>query len=144
MALLLAHSAVHRVIDGALRAEGLASLEVYDVLLALEEAPGHVMRMGDLADAVIYSPSGLTRLIDRMERSGLVARKACPGDRRAVHIALTSEGRKAREGTWPRYAALIQEHFGRFLSDEEARGVAGALAKVEGVPGLRRRCPSSK
>lgn len=142
-AVLVAHAAAHRAIDAALRAEGLPSLEVYDVLLALEDAPEQRMRMVDLAEAVIYSPSGLTRLIDRMEKQGLVARHACPRDRRAIHVALTPQGLAAREGAWPQYAKLIQKHFGQYLSDGEAQGVASALQKVIGGEKFRRRCPEA-
>jgi len=137
--LLLSHSAATRKIDAALRSEGLPSLEVYDVLLALEDAPERRMRMVDLAEAVIFSPSGLTRLIDRMEKSGLVERKACPGDRRAIHVQLTGAGLKKRETSWPRYAALIQEHFGRFLSDDAAKGVVRGLGQIELTA---RKCPA--
>lgn len=142
-ALLVAHAAAHRAIDAALRSEGLPSLEVYDVLLALEDAPQQRLRMVDLAEAVIYSPSGLTRLIDRMEKNGLVARHACPSDRRAIHVAITPEGLAAREGAWPRYSRLIQEHFGKYLTDGEARNVAESLHKVIGGEKFRRRCPDS-
>lgn len=136
--LLLSHSAATRKIDSALRSEGLPSLEVYDVLLALEDAPDRRMRMVDLADAVLFSPSGLTRLIDRMEKTGLVERKACPGDRRAILVQLTELGLKTRETSWPRYASLIQEHFGRFLTDEAANGVVRGLSQVERQS---RKCP---
>lgn len=138
--LLLSHSAATRKIDAALRSEGLPSLEVYDVLLALEDAPDRRMRMVDLAEAVIFSPSGLTRLIDRMEATGLVERRACPGDRRAIHVQITDKGLKAREGAWPAYSALIQEHFGRFLTDIQARNIAEGLSHVEVS---MRRCPES-
>lgn len=141
---MLAHSTATRTIDAALRAEGLPSLEVYDVLLALEDAPGRRMRMVDLAEAVVFSPSGLTRLIDRMEAAGLVSRQACPGDRRAVHIVLNPEGLKARESAWPRYAELIQTHFAQHLTLQEAAQIAEGLFKVVGGEKMRRRCPSTE
>lgn len=137
-ALLLSHSAATRKIDAAMRAEGWPSLEVYDVLLALEDAPERRMRMVDLAEAVVFSPSGLTRLIDRMEAAGFVKRVACPGDRRAIHVQITPKGLTTRERSWHRYSELIQEHFGRFLTDRDARNVAEGLRKVETS---RRGCP---
>lgn len=128
-ALLVAHATLTRKLDAALRHRGLPSLEVYDVLLALEDAPNRRMRMVDLAEAVVFSPSGLTRLIDRMQTAGLVERHACPSDRRAIHVAITERGLKTRAESWPAYAELVEEHFGCHLSDEEADGVGRALGR---------------
>ncbi|HRK21498.1 MAG TPA: MarR family transcriptional regulator [Fimbriimonadaceae bacterium] len=139
--LLLSHSATTRKIDAALRSEGLPSLEVYDVLLALEDAPERRMRMVDLAEAVVFSPSGLTRLIDRMVAQNFVERIACVHDRRAIYVHLTDAGLRARKQAWPRYAELIQEHFGQFLTDAEARDVAEGLSRVEVS---RRHCGSER
>lgn len=128
-ALLVAHATLTRKLDAALRQRGLPSLEVYDVLLALEDAPGRRMRMVDLAEAVVFSPSGLTRLIDRMQTAGLVERHACPNDRRAIHVGITECGLKTRAESWPAYAELVEEHFGCHLSNEEAECVGRALGR---------------
>ena len=73
------------------RAHGLP-LSSYDVLVNLESAPDRQMRMSELADAVLLSRSGLTRLVERLERDGLLARADCPGDARGSLAVLTDAG----------------------------------------------------
>src|SRR6476469_6888164 len=73
---LRAHAYVMARLEADLAADGQPPLAMYDVLVQLVEAPEHRLRMTDLADAVLLSRSGLTRLVDRLERSGLVSR--CP------------------------------------------------------------------
>lgn len=128
--MLVAHSRLTKAIDAVLQAEGLPSLEVYDVLLALEDAPDRRLTMSDLADAVVFSRSGLTRLVDRLEQQGLVERAAHPRDRRSLFAVLTKKGLKTREQSWPRYSQLIQEHFGQFVDDDEAAAMTSALKRA--------------
>ncbi|MBX3120391.1 MAG: MarR family transcriptional regulator [Fimbriimonadaceae bacterium] len=127
---LVAHSRLTKAIDAALLAEDLPSLEVYDVLLALEDAPDQRLTMSDLANAVVFSRSGLTRLVDRLEQQDLVRRCAHPRDRRSLYAVLTPTGLKKREESWPRYAELIHEHFGRFIPNEEAQAMRDALKRA--------------
>jgi DNA-binding MarR family transcriptional regulator len=82
---------VRRLEADLLRVHGL-SLGVYDVLVQLVEAPERRLRMTDLADAVLLSRSGLTRLVDRMVRDGYVRREPDPGDARGVWAVLTPAG----------------------------------------------------
>lgn len=136
-ALLLGHAYLTRKIDKALVSQGLVSLQVYDVLLALEDCPGRRMRMTDLAEAVVFDPSSVTRLIDRLEKQGLVRREAHPTDGRSTYAALTDNGLKERERTWPSYRALIHEHFGRFFTDSAASKMASSILEaVENNPRL--------
>ncbi|HRJ26250.1 MAG TPA: MarR family transcriptional regulator [Fimbriimonadaceae bacterium] len=144
---LITHALLTRIIDKALTDEGFVSLQVYDVLLALEDAPGQRLRMIDLAERMVFSPSGLTRLIDRLVEAGWVDREANLKDRRSVYAVLTPAGLAERERTWPRYRELIQEQFGQYLSDRAAKAVRDGLAKTtpqarqgEGSPA--RRTPS--
>ena len=84
-----------------------------------------------LADQeVLLSRSGLTRLVDRLERAGLLRREADPTDRRGSYAVLTDDGYDAVRRTWPRYARGIQEHFARHLQADEATPLAQALDRV--------------
>ncbi|MFZ4508116.1 MAG: MarR family winged helix-turn-helix transcriptional regulator [Fimbriimonas sp.] len=138
--LLVAHARLTRSIDATLQAEGFLSLDVYDVLLALEDSPDQRMRLCELAHRVIFSPSGLTRMLDRLEKAGWVRREAHPSDRRSLLAVLTAEGLAARERTWPRYRDLIQEHFGRHLSSEESAQMTVLFHRLLGAEATE--CPN--
>jgi DNA-binding MarR family transcriptional regulator len=87
-------------------------LASYDVLMQLAEAPGGRLRMNDLADRVLLSRSGLTRLIDRLQRDGLVAREACASDARGLFAVLTDLGRARLEEAAPTYLRGVRSQFG--------------------------------
>ena len=110
-AFLRAHSLMLRQIGEDLEQEGLPPLAWYDVLWALYEAPEGRLQNYELADAVLLSRSGLSRLVDRIAGAGLVRRSQCPGDRRGVHIELTDDGVETLGRMWPVYARGIAEHF---------------------------------
>jgi len=117
-------------IERALLGAGLPPLGWYDVLLELHAAPGCRLRMHELARAVVLSRSGLSRLVDRLEKAGLLRREPDPEDRRGAFAAITDEGRAMLRRMWPVYAGGIAEHFGGHLSDEEARLLTEALSRV--------------
>ena len=94
MALLRGHARVVPLVSDDLEAVCGISLAWYDVLFQLHCAPEQRWRMHELADAVLLSRSGLTRLVDRIEAAGLVARTGVPGDRRSLHVQLTPAGRR--------------------------------------------------
>ena len=102
----------------------------YDVLVQLSAAPDGRLRMQTLADSVVLSRSGVTRLIDRMEKSDLVEREHCTEDRRGYYAVLTEEGRKVFRGAKPVHERGIYEHFTRYLDDGDAQAVVAAFAKV--------------
>src|SRR5215510_8622109 len=89
---LEAHAQVVGALEAELDAERDLPLAWYDVLVALSEAPEHRLRMQDLADRVLFSRSGLTRLVDRMVAAGYVERVRCDDDRRGTFAALTTAG----------------------------------------------------
>lgn len=132
-ALITANALVLERIERALAEAGLPPLGWYDVLLELSGAPDGRLRMHELARAVVLSRSGLTRLVDRLERNGLLRRVPDPDDRRGSYAAITEDGRTMLRRMWPIYAAGIAEHFGEHLTDEEARAVAAALGRVAGA-----------
>jgi DNA-binding MarR family transcriptional regulator len=128
-AFIRAQAEVIHTLSRELEAEQGLPLTFYDVLIQLSIAGGR-LRMSDLADAVVLSRSGVTRLVDRMVRAGLVRREACPEDRRSLYAALTPEGTRALKRARPFHLRGVAEHFGRHLSDEEAKTIAAALGRM--------------
>jgi len=110
-AFLRAHSTMLRRISRDLESAGLPPLAWYDVLATLNEAPDQSLRQVEIAEEVLLSNSGLSRLIDRIEERGLVERVSCPSDRRAFFVCLTDAGREMLEQMWPVYARGIAEDF---------------------------------
>jgi DNA-binding MarR family transcriptional regulator len=90
--LLRAHAQVARVLEAELEEAHRLPLASYDVLVQLAEAPDGALRMSELADAVLLSRSGLTRLVDRLVKEGLVERRSCPSDLRGTLAVLTPAG----------------------------------------------------
>ncbi len=109
--------------EDALVDAGLPPLVWHDVLRTLHEAPCGV-RMFEVADAIVMSRSGLTRLIDRLEEAGLVERRECPSDRRGNFLAITDHGRGTLARMWTVYEGVIREEFGGRVED------AGAIARL--------------
>src|SRR3954463_16691506 len=129
-AMLNTHARLTTQVEAALAATGLPQLAWYDVLWALQRAPGKALRMGELADAVTISRSGLTRLVDRIEAEGLLERKPSPEDRRAIDVVITSDGSKLLRKMWPGYEKVLRAQFAAKRSRQEARALSKALAKI--------------
>ena len=129
-AFLKAHAVVLDKIDRELAEAKQIPLSSYDVLIELYEAPERRLRMHELASRVVLSRSGLTRLVDRLEAEGLLVRERSGSDRRGAYAVITEEGIAALRRSWPVYARGIQQHFARWLSDEEARVLETALGRV--------------
>ncbi len=128
--LLNAHAAAVRGINRWLDENGGLPLESYDVLLELFYAPQRSMRLRDLGERVVLTRSGISRLVSRLEKEGLLERASVSGDARGVSARLTDQGEAAFRGTWPLYAAGIQRHFASFISEEEAALLAKILNRV--------------
>ena len=86
------HAAIVRRLDDDLRAQSGLSLSSFEVLYELVRAPGNRLRMAELADRLLFTRSGVTRLVDRLERDGLVERNDCAHDGRGVYAILTERG----------------------------------------------------
>lgn len=132
-AFLSSYRSVLDRLEAELRAEQDLPLSWYDVLLQLREAPDGVLPMKDLAAAVLITPSGVTRLVDRMEAEGLVERRPCPSDRRVWWVALTPAGRRRLRAAAPVHLRGIQEHFARHLDADEAKVLTRILGCVAGA-----------
>ncbi|TMR95523.1 MarR family winged helix-turn-helix transcriptional regulator [Nonomuraea basaltis] len=106
-------------------------LASYDVLMQLAEAPERRLRMNDLADRVLLSRSGLTRLIDRLQRDGLVSREACADDARGLFAVLTEAGGARLAEATPTYLRGIRTQFLDMLDAGEIGQVRAMLAKLD-------------
>lgn len=129
-ALLLAHNALFHQLDRELEEAVGMPLQWYEVLLWLYRAPEHRMRMQELVDATLFTPSGLTRLIDRLVEHKLVRREKCPTDLRGTYATLTEYGEACFREAGPLHLKGIQQHFGRHLTDDEADAVAEGLGRI--------------
>jgi len=117
-------------IEAAFVEADLPSLAWYDVLWILENAEHGRLRMADLARKAVVSRSNVTRLTDRMEKSGLVARSDCPVDGRGTVCELTAKGRALRAKMWPVYKKQIDALFGRHLDAREANLITTAFDRI--------------
>lgn len=129
-AFLKAHATIINRIDHDLAVAKLPPLSTYDVLIELYEAPEHRLRMHELAERVVLSRSGLTRLVDRLEAEGLLMRDRSGTDRRGAYAVITEQGIAALRRTWPVYARGIGEYFAQWLTSEEAQLLESALGRA--------------
>src|SRR5829696_31675 len=130
---LRVHTALVRELDAELDAAHDLPLSSYDVLIYLQSAPGKRLRMAELADSVLLSRSGVTRLVDRLEREGLLVRDTCVDDGRGLYAVLTKQGEQVLERARPSHLAGVRERFLRHFSDEELETLAGFWERV--LPG---------
>ncbi len=131
--LLRAHSAVTRELSSQLSADHGLSLNAYEALLLLAREEGPGLRRVDLADRLLLTASGITRLLDGLEAAGLVGREECSADRRVTYAVLTPAGRdKVREAS-KSHTRQIRELLGSSFSDDELRQLASLLDRMPGV-----------
>jgi DNA-binding MarR family transcriptional regulator len=107
-----------RQLDRDLHPFGL-SMNDYEILVELSEAPGHRLRMTELADLTAQSRSRLSHQITRMEAKGLVRRDACDGDKRGMFAVITPRGMQAIERAAPNHVESVRQHFIDQLSPEQ-------------------------
>jgi DNA-binding MarR family transcriptional regulator len=134
-AFLEAHARLARRLDDELRAGHGISLAEYDALLQLARAPGRRLRMNQLADRVILSRSGITRLVDRLVAAGLVERTACSTDARGAEAVLTEAGLERLRQAARTHLAGIDRYFVSVVDPSDLPTVERALAAV-----ARRAC----
>ena len=117
------------VLDDELQRDAGIPLRWYDVLVHLEETPDG-LRMNELAERILYSKSGFTRVVDRMEEAGLVRRVRPDHDRRSILVVLTDRGR-TKIGQARRYHRhAIDQHFSRHLTEGDIKALTRALDKL--------------
>jgi DNA-binding MarR family transcriptional regulator len=131
--LLRVHTALVKTLDAELMAEHELPLSSYEVLITLASAPGHKRRMAELADSVLLSRSGMTRLVDRLERDGLLVRDTCTDDGRGCFAVLTEKGLELLARARPTHLDGVRERFLAHFSADELRVLADAWERV--LPG---------
>src|SRR5580693_3140808 len=128
--LLRAHACLAKRLDAELeQAHGLP-MTSYEVLHRLEEASGGRMRMCELAEDAQLSRSGLTRLVDRLERDGLLERCSCEHDARGSYACLTNTGRERLQEARGTHLALVREHFLSHFSEAELGTLADMWERI--------------
>lgn len=116
---LAAYAQATRQIGRDLGQSSEITLEQYDVLVTLEYCEDYRIRLSDLAERILLSRSGLTRLIDKLESRGLVVRESCEEDKRGAFAVLTPLGLQARQNAWTTVEASMEAHFARYFSSPE-------------------------
>lgn len=101
----------------------------YDVLVHLEETPDG-LRTSELAQRVLFSKSGFTRVVDKMEAAGLVRRVRPENDRRSIFIVQTPEGRAAMQRARPPHHRWVEENFNGLLTDSDVKAITRAFEKI--------------
>lgn len=132
--LLRTHSRLVATLDEELEREHGIPLGAYEVLLNLAEAANGSLRMGDLADRLLLSRSGLTRLIDRLVARGVVERHSCDDDRRGTYARLTTAGRELFDAARPTHLRGIREHFIDHLSKADLGRLGTIWERVIAAP----------
>ena len=131
-ALLRAQASATRRLSAQLSADHGLTISDYEVLLRLARAPDRRMRRVDLAEQVLLTASGITRLLDGLERSGFVERASCANDRRVVYAVLTEPGLEKLRDASRSHVRQIDEFFTERLGPEELESLAGLLEKFGG------------
>ncbi|GAB3148334.1 MarR family transcriptional regulator [Micromonospora sonneratiae] len=108
---------------------GLSPVE-FEVLTRLARSPSHQLRMTDLAAQTSLSTSGVTRVVDRLERNSLIRRRACPSDRRSMHAVITQAGLDRLTETLPGHLEIIERWFTGLLEPAALDNLLGALRTV--------------
>jgi DNA-binding MarR family transcriptional regulator len=130
---LRVHAALERELDAELIAAHGLALSSYEVLLTVADAPEERMRMSEIADSVLLSRSGVTRLVDRLERDRLVERMPCEDDARGQYAVLTTRGRETFDAARATHLAGVRRRFLERFAADELRALATFWERL--VPG---------
>jgi DNA-binding MarR family transcriptional regulator len=117
------------VLEAELERDAGIPLRWYDILVQLEETPDGI-RMNVLGERILYSKSGFTRVVDRMEEAALVRRVRPENDRRSILVVLTDQGRTTMEQARRHHRHAIEEHFSRHLADSDIKALTRAFEKL--------------
>jgi DNA-binding MarR family transcriptional regulator len=128
--LLRAHAGLTREMDAEMRERHGISLSAYEVLILLGDAPRRRMRVSELSAATLLSVSGVSRLVDRLAREGLVAKEACEEDGRGAEVVLTAMGRGRLRAARAGHLADVRRRFLSRFDDDELRQMAGFWSRL--------------
>jgi DNA-binding MarR family transcriptional regulator len=124
----------NRVIEAALETRLQSSVDLslaeFELLMRLQVAAGHPLQMSQIAAQLINSPSGTTRIADRLERAGLIERETPRENRRVVHVKLTERGREVLGRADRAFREVLQEVFASHLTEDEVASLRASLRKV--------------
>jgi DNA-binding MarR family transcriptional regulator len=134
-AIITAFTRVNGVLADEMASETDVSLEWYGILLMLTQADGGAMRPSEVADGIGLSRSATTRLVDRLERDGLVKRDTCPTDRRGSFVSLTPRGERLFMSAGRVHLRGIDEHVGSHLTAQEMADLRRILTKLADAVG---------
>jgi DNA-binding MarR family transcriptional regulator len=140
LGLLRGHAELLRAMNARLLAEHGLTANDYDVLVQLADAPDQALRRVDLAERVVLSPSGITRLLDGLEAGGYVAKRRCDHDARVTYAALTDAGYRKLQDASRTHHADVEALFAAHYSDEELIALAELLGRLGGA----ERCPGAE
>jgi DNA-binding MarR family transcriptional regulator len=135
VALLRAHAALTRRLNARLTVEHGLTINDFEVLMRLASAPDRRMRRVDLAQEVVLTASGVTRLLDGLEGSGFVERDSCPGDRRVVYAVLTDAGLDKLSAAATSHFSQVNEMLGARFDEAELDQLAVLLARLGALEG---------
>lgn len=124
------HSTVMKYLERRMHEQHGLPLSWWDVLQQLADGLDGKLRLGELADSVLLTRSGITRLVDRMIEAGLVLREPCPGDRRGYYAVITQQGRDTIEKVGPDHSKDAWEVFLDYIDDEEAETLVKVFKRV--------------
>lgn len=134
IAYLRGYAKLLRKLESDLETGHQLTVAEYDVLIHLNSAPQRRMRMKELAEALLFSTGGVSRLFDRLEKDGLVTRERTCQDKRGVYAVLTDEGRARLRAAGPTHLQGIHDYFAASLPDDELEPVSAFLARLAGQP----------
>ncbi len=141
--LLRAHACLAKRLDAELERAHRLPMTSYEVLQHLQEASDGRMRMCDLAEQAQLSRSGLTRMVDRLEREGLLGRCSCEHDARGSYACLTASGRERLEEAQVTHLAVVREHFLSHFSEHELGELAQRWERIAPCSGATGRTPAA-
>ena len=138
--LLRAHAATTRSLSAQLQAAHGLTINDYEALLRLSRAENGLMRRVDLAEALVLTPSGVTRLLDGLERAGLVEKATCASDARVTYARLTEAGKKKLREASRSHLEEVRALFVEYYTDEELETLAAMLARLSGGRSATEAC----
>jgi DNA-binding MarR family transcriptional regulator len=127
------HAGLVAALERRLEAECGLSIQWFEVLLRLARSPEQRLRMQELVAQVTLTPSGLTRVVDRLEEAGLARRDSCPADRRGFYAVLTAKGKRRIEAAVPVHLEHLDSSFTGLLTAPERTDLESTLRKLRDV-----------
>ncbi len=139
--ILRAHGTLRRGLEAKLLAEHSLTITDYEALLVLRDAEEGAMRRVDLAERLLLSQSGVTRLLDGLQRLGVVENAECASDRRVTYAVITPAGRATLEQATEAHHEALRELIGAHLSTDELATLTDLLGRLPGVDRDAEACP---